>query len=138
MKRCVFCEIAAKQVDRDLTVYEDDYVFAQVSLHQKMGNHGHVLVIPKRHVENIYELSDELNAPLMKAIRTVSIAVKNAFSAEGVMIRQNNERAAGQDVFHLHFHVIPRFKNDGFESKQYFELPIDERRKIAAKLKEEW
>ena len=135
MNRCVFCEIAAKQVDGDLTVYEDEYVFAQVSIHQKLGNHGHVLVIPKRHIENIYELDNDLNAPLMRAIRLLSVAVKETFSAEGIMVRQNNERAAGQDVFHLHFHVVPRYKKDGFERKQYFELPLDERHKIAEQLK---
>ncbi len=136
MNRCIFCEIAAKQVDGDLTVYEDDYVFSQVSLHQKLGNHGHVLVIPKRHIENIYDLSDELNAPLMRAIRLLSVAVKEVFSAEGIMVRQNNEKAAGQDVFHLHFHVVPRYDNDHFETKRYFELSLDDRRKIVGQLKE--
>ena len=135
MNKCVFCEIVAKRIDPELTVFEDQQVIAQISLGQKPGNHGHVLVIPKKHVQNIYELSDELNAPLMSALRLLARAIKKAFSAEGIHIRQNNEPASGQDVFHLHFHVIPRYQEDDFENKKYEKLPLHRRRELAEKLK---
>jgi histidine triad (HIT) family protein len=122
-------------MDPELTVFENEQVFAQVSLDHKPENHGHTLVIPKKHVQNIYELSDELNAPLMAALRLVSRAVKKAFSAEGIHIRQNNEPAAGQDVFHLHFHVIPRYQGDAFETKKYEKLPLEKRKEFAEQLK---
>ena len=109
---CIFCEIAAKRSDPDLTVFEDERVFAQVSLHQKAGNHGHVLVIPQQHVRDIYELPADLDAPLMAAVRLLARATKRAFSAEGIHVRQNNETAGGQDVFHLHVHVVPRYDGD--------------------------
>ena len=135
MKKCVFCEIVETQIDRELTVFEDEHVIAQVSLHQKLANHGHVLVIPKEHIQDIYELPRELDAPLMSALRLLSCATKKAFSAEGIHIRQNNEGAAGQDVFHLHFHVIPRYQEDGFESKKYEKLSLQRRKAMAEKLK---
>jgi histidine triad (HIT) family protein len=135
MIKCVFCEIVAKRIDPELTVFEDEQVIAQVSLGQKPGNHGHVLIIPKKHIQNIYEVSEELDAPLMSALRLLSCATKKAFSAEGIHIRQNNEPAAGQDVFHLHFHVIPRYQGDDFETKKYERLPFQKRKEQSERLK---
>ena len=132
---CVFCDIAAKRVDADLTVFEDEHVFAQMSLRQKPGNHGHALVIPKRHIVNIYETTAELDAPLIAAVRLLSRATKKAFAAEGISVRQNNEPAADQDVFHLHFHVIPRYRDDGFVAKPYEVLPRDIREALSARLR---
>ena len=135
MDKCVFCEIVAKKIDAELTVFEDEHVIAQISLHQKSGNYGHVLVIPKSHVQNIYQLPDELDAPMMSALRLVARATKKAFSTEGILIRQNNESASGQDVFHLHFHVIPRYHKDNFETKKYEILPLQKRRELSENLK---
>jgi diadenosine tetraphosphate (Ap4A) HIT family hydrolase len=131
MAECVFCEIVTERTNPELAIFENEFVIGQISLHQKPGNHGHVLVLPKRHVPNIYELPDELNAPLMSALRLLSVAVKKAFAAEGVQIRQNNEPAAGQDVFHLHFHIIPRYEGDRFETQKYETLSLDRRRELA-------
>ena len=79
MTDCIFCSIASGKIDSDLTVYEDEHVFVQISLHQKPANRGHVLVIPKNHVTNIFKSPSGLDAPLMAAIRRTSVAVKNAF-----------------------------------------------------------
>jgi hypothetical protein len=65
MKSCIFCQIAAGHpLHSALTVFENEHVFVQVSLSQKRGNQGHALVIPKRHIRNIYELPEELDALL--------------------------------------------------------------------------
>jgi diadenosine tetraphosphate (Ap4A) HIT family hydrolase len=133
--KCVFCEIVAKRIDPELTVFEDEHVIGQVCLGHKPRNHGHVLVIPKKHVRDIYELPEELNAPLMSALRLLSRAVKKAFAAEGIHVRQNNGPAAGQDVFHLHFHVIPRYQGDGFDTQKYEKLPLEKRREFAERLR---
>jgi histidine triad (HIT) family protein len=135
MSDCIFCDISNRKVDPALTVYADDDVFAQVSLHQKSANIGHTLVIPREHVRNLFDAPVALDAPIMSAIRLLSSAVKIAFAADGIQVRQNNEPAAGQDVFHLHFHIIPRYHGDGFESSKYVKLTIEERIDIAAKLK---
>ncbi|MDD9900971.1 MAG: HIT family protein [Alphaproteobacteria bacterium] len=134
MTECIFCKIIEKRPDPTLTIFENEHVIGQISLQQKPGNHGHVLVIPKQHVQNIYELPDELNAPLMSALRLLSRVVKKAFAAEGIHIRQNNEPAAGQDVFHLHFHVIPRYQEDEFDTQAYERLPLERRQELAKTL----
>jgi len=87
MGESVFSRIARKKFDSDLTVFEDDSMFSQVSLHQKPKNRGHVLVIPKMQVKDIYELPAELDASLMSAIRLMSRTVKRAFNAEGIQVR---------------------------------------------------
>jgi histidine triad (HIT) family protein len=74
---------------------------------------GHALVVPRRHIENLYELPDELAAPILSTAATVARASKRAFAAEGVTLRQNNEAAGDQHLFHFHLHVIPRFAGDG-------------------------
>jgi len=86
MRKTIFSRIAKKEIDPEFTVVEDTLTFAQISLHQKAKNRGYVLVIPKRIVKDIYELPEELDAPLMSAIRLVSRAVKRAFQAEGIQI----------------------------------------------------
>ena len=138
MNSCIFCQIAAHHpVHAELTVFENEHVFAQISLSQKRGNFGHVLVIPKRHIKDIYELPQDLDAPLMSALRLTAKAVKESFIADGVHIRQNNESASGQDVFHLHFHVIPRYHGDRFEEKKFEEVGLGVRKGQAASLKKE-
>jgi histidine triad (HIT) family protein len=97
-----------------------------------------MLVVPVRHVSHIYELGGGLAGPLMTTLARVATAVKKVCGADGVSIRQNNERAGGQDVFHVHFHVIPRFADDGFtaldRSLGAVEVPVEERVEQAKKL----
>jgi histidine triad (HIT) family protein len=76
------------------------------------SNRGHVLVIPRRHVENIYELPDEIAGPILSTAARVARAAKRAFAADGVTLRQNNDAASDQHLFHFHLHVIPRFVGD--------------------------
>jgi histidine triad (HIT) family protein len=86
-------------------VYEDEKVMAFLST--RPINVGHTLVVPKRHYENIFEISEEEVAHLSKVVQKVAYAVKKAASAEGIRIVQNNGEAAGQVIFHLHVHIIP-------------------------------
>lgn len=109
---CVFCKIIAGEIATH-KVYEDDATLAFLDI---QPNHpGHTLVIPKDHVENIYGISDESLCRVMMTVRKVAIAVKNGVDADGINIIMNNESAAGQEVFHAHIHVIPRFNEDGFQ-----------------------
>ena len=71
---------------------------------------GHTLVLPKAASRNLLDADPARLGALMQAVQTVARAVKTAFAADGVMIVQYNEAPAGQSVFHLHFHVIPRFE----------------------------
>ncbi len=87
-------------------VYEDDDTFVFLDIMPRA--HGHALVIPKAPARNILDISEEALATVIRTVKKVAIAGKAAFEADGVMISQFNEAAGGQEVFHLHFHVIPR------------------------------
>jgi histidine triad (HIT) family protein len=71
---------------------------------------GHTLVVPKAASRNLLDADPARLGALMQAVQTIARAVRTAFAADGVTIAQYNEAAASQSVFHLHFHVIPRFE----------------------------
>ena len=106
----IFEKIVAGQIPAE-RIYEDDTVLAFLDIHPI--NPGHTLVIPKKRYRNLLETPDEELQYLISAIKKVALAVKEATHADGINIRFNNEQAAGQDVFHTHAHIIPRFENDG-------------------------
>jgi histidine triad (HIT) family protein len=110
---CVFCKIIHGDIQTSSKIYEDETIFAFLS--NGPVNFGHTLIIPKDHVENVYEAGEDTLARLGVAFKKIATAVKKATNADGINIITNNERAAGQVVFHLHFHVIPRYFNDGFK-----------------------
>ena len=112
MTSCVFCRIVAGEIP-STRVYEDEHTLAFMDIGQV--NPGHVLVAAKPHVESIYGLDDALAASVFRATARVAKAVRDAFSPEGMSIYQANGPAAGQTVFHLHVHVVPRWQGDGME-----------------------
>lgn len=111
---CVFCRIALGTETPEAVAHQDGETLVFPSLHQRPANQGHMIVVPVKHVRSIYVLPPELGGPLMTTLASVARAVKRAFAADGVSIRQNNDPAGDQDVFHLHVHVIPRYEADGF------------------------
>ena len=76
---------------------------------------GHCLVVPRQHIPNIYELPNQLAGPILSTAARVARIAKQVFSADGITLRQNNDPASDQHLFHFHLHVIPRF--DGDESR---------------------
>lgn len=94
-----------------IKIYEDRYTVAFMDIMPQAP--GHCLVIPKEAAENIYDLSAEMAAHLIKATQKVARAVKDALNPDGIMVAQLNGQAAGQSVFHIHFHIIPR--SDGID-----------------------
>lgn len=89
-------------------VYEDEHTLVFMDVMPQAD--GHTLVIPKMACRNLLDADPAVLAHMMPVVQKVAAAVKAAYAAEGVSIIQFNEAAAGQSVFHLHFHVIPRFK----------------------------
>lgn len=89
-------------------VYEDADTFAFLDIMPRAD--GHLLVIPKTPARNLLDASPEQMAAVMATVQKLSHAVRAAFEADGVTIQQFNEAAGGQEVFHLHFHVLPRFE----------------------------
>lgn len=112
MSDCVFCRIVAGQIP-STRVHEDEHTLAFMDIGQV--NPGHVLVAVKPHVESILALDESLAGAVFRATARVSRAVQAAFSPQGISIYQANGAAAGQTVFHLHIHVIPRREADGME-----------------------
>jgi histidine triad (HIT) family protein len=112
MNDCLFCKIVAKEIPAEV-IYEDDAVLAILDI--TPVNPGHVLVLPKKHVRNIFDIEPGDWGAVMERVRLLSPAVRDATAAEGINIHVNNEPAAGQIIFHSHVHIIPRYENDGRE-----------------------
>lgn len=111
MEETVFQKIIAGEIPANI-VYETDATLAFLDI--EPVNKGHTLVIPKTPVKDIYDLTDTDAADLMQSIVVVANAVRQATGASGINIISNNGAEAGQKVFHLHFHVIPRFNRSEF------------------------
>ena len=109
MINCPFCKIE-ENLDNEVILYKDDIVLAFMDIRQI--NIGEVLVIPKRHVKNIFGLSEKELTAISKVVQLVANAVRKSFSAEGVMIYQLNGKT--QEIPHLHIHIIPRYKDDEY------------------------
>lgn len=118
-------------------IYEDEHIFAFLDINPV--HKGHTLVIPKEKVRNALDASPESFATLAKGAQKVAQAIQKATGADGVNIIMNNEAAAGQEVFHAHFHVIPRYANDGvFQRPTHTKYENDEERlEIARKISDE-
>jgi histidine triad (HIT) family protein len=115
---CIFCRIGRREAPASI-VYEDEEILAFMDT--RPMTEGHMLVIPKKHYENIFDISEELNAKVHKVVKQISLAVRKATKADGISIIQQNGRAAGQEVFHLHVHVIPRY--EGQKLPRFGETP---------------
>ena len=104
----VHCPFCAWLVEGSRTrVYQDASTFAEVD--QRQPHQGHVLVMPTRHVENVFELDDAIAAAVMRTTVNVARAVRDAFHPDGVSLWQSNGRGAHQEVPHFHMHVMPRW-----------------------------
>ena len=109
-EQCIFCKIAAKEIPAKV-VYEDGDVIAVLDINP--ANKGHVLVVPKQHVESFLDLSDALSKKLITTYKIIAKAVVSAVSADGFNMLENDGKVAGQVVPHVHMHIIPRHEGDG-------------------------
>jgi histidine triad (HIT) family protein len=104
---CIFCRIAQKQVPATL-IYEDEKALAFLDI--RPLSEGHTLIIPKAHYETVFDIPQELITYLYGITQKVALAVKKATEADGISIIQQNGETAGQEICHLHIHVIPRYE----------------------------
>lgn len=113
---CPLCQIAkGKETDinkRTDIIFEDDSVVAYMAPKWWVHNPGHVLVIPKLHTENIYDIPDDTLSKVYSLGKKIALAMKEFYECDGTSFRQHNEPAGNQDVWHFHLHVFPRWKND--------------------------
>jgi len=109
---CIFCKIVRGELP-SFKVYEDDATLAFLDI--RPVNPGHTLVVPKQHSVNIFDVSPEDWMAVTNVVRNLANVIEKAVAADGVNINMNNREHAGQIVDHLHVHIIPRFKGDGFK-----------------------
>ena len=109
MADSIFTKIIKREIPADI-IYEDDLVISFLDINPV--NKGHALVVPKKAFENIFDGDEESLAHMMKVAKKLSLIVKEAVRADGINLIMNNGEHAGQEVFHAHLHIIPRFKGD--------------------------
>ena len=124
MITCIFCQIIEGLVASS-KVYEDDVCLAFMDI--QPVNPGHILVVPKMHFEDLSDLPAKTGAQLFQVAQRIALSMpKTDVKCEGIDLFLAHGEAAGQEVFHVHLHVIPRFTGDGFGFKfgpNYANLP---------------
>jgi histidine triad (HIT) family protein len=107
---CIFCKIVDGEIPA-VKVLDEDRVLVFMDINP--ASRGHMLVVPKRHAENIFEISEDDLAAVTNAVKRCATAAKEALGAEGITVLQLNGTASDQLVPHLHVHIMPRWKDDG-------------------------
>lgn len=132
---CEFCAIARGD-DRSVEIVCEgsDWV---AFLPLKPATMGHTLVIPRRHVADVWELEEPLSSELMAAVIRVGRSIQEAVRPDGINLISSKGRAAEQSVFHLHLHVLPRWTEDGFDRIWPKDSPVDasELAEVAARIR---
>lgn len=112
MSDCLFCKIVSGEIPSH-KVYEDDKFLAFLDINPV--NLGHTLVIPKDHYETLFDTPDGVLSEILPIAKKIARVVMEVTGAGGFNLNQNNYSVAGQVVDHLHFHIVPRFEDDGLE-----------------------
>ena len=110
----------------------DDF---KVILDASPATKGHALILPKQHYANIFEIEDETLAKAAKLAKKIMTHEKDVLGCEGYNLVQNNGEVAGQTVFHLHVHLIPRYKSDTVNISWKPGTPEQDAAELAAKIK---
>lgn len=113
MDNCIFCKIVAGE-SPSYKIYEDDYAYAFLDI--SCDTYGHTLVIPKQHFTNVLDCDPVVLGKVMEAVKKVAKHYVDDCGFSGVNVLNASGKDAQQSVFHLHFHVIPRKKDDGVNS----------------------
>ncbi len=111
MNDCIFCKIARGEIKPAGTLLENEKAMAFLDV--KPRSPGHTLVIPKIHAGTLTDLEDSFVGPVFEAVREITARIKRTLDAESFSIGINDGPAAGQEVAHLHVHIMPRFAGDG-------------------------
>lgn len=137
---CPFCSIVAGGDAPPYTVQADvvdrtAVTTAWIGSRWWERNVGHVIVVPNEHVENMYVLPRELAGEIHETARRIALALKQAYSCEGISTRQHNEPAGYQEVWHYHLHVFPRYTGDHLYTSSWRDTIPAERRPYAEQVR---
>ena len=129
---CVFCKLIRNEIPR-AHLYEDANTLAFLDIAPNSA--GHTLVVPKRHVRNVFDIDQATFGEVMETVRKLAPIIRDAVGAKGVHITSNHEPEAGQEVFHLHMHIIPRHDRSEFEFWPKIQYAPGEAEATAAKIR---
>lgn len=138
---CPFCLLVQGKESIESQLKQTDIVFQTADLTAFMAtrkypnNQGHVLIVPNKHFENIYDLPLTLSSKIHALSREIALAMKAEYQCDGILLRQHNEPAGDQNIWHYHLHIIPRYQNDDFHNAQKSPFDVDERAQYAQKLR---
>ena len=139
--RCPFCRLLAGEdlgpggSNQNDIIFRNDEVAIIMASTWWRNTKGHVLIIPTRHFENIYDLPPELGTSIQRAARDAALAMKQAYQCDGISTRQHNEPHGNQHVWHYHLHVFPRYRRDFLNLTWGRKTTAEERKPYAEKLR---
>jgi histidine triad (HIT) family protein len=131
---CFVCRLVGGDPGDNVPLTENEHAVAIVSRRVWANGPGHVLVLPKVHYENLYDLEDDAALDIHRLARKIAIAFKEVLGCDGTSTRQHNEPAGNQDLWHLHLHVFPRYDGDDLYGSWYRDATYEERVALAARL----
>jgi len=114
MEDCIFCKIVSKEIPSEV-IYENKGAIAFLDIEPL--SEGHTLIVPKKHFERSHEMDSESWLDVSDALEMVSKKIVSVLGVRNYNILQNNGKDAGQEVMHVHFHIIPKNKEKGLEIK---------------------
>ena len=117
---CLFCKIIKGEIP-SRTVYEDSLV--KVFLDINPSTNGDMLIVPKKHYENIFDINDKLLTHINKVIKELYVLLRDKLGIDGLTLVQNN--GFGQDIKHFHVHVTPRYTNDNLKTVKNEDILVD-------------
>jgi histidine triad (HIT) family protein len=132
-ENCIFCSILAGDMPGEV-VQEDEHTVAFMDI--APWTRGHAVVVPRRHVANLYEIEDDELARVNAAGRRLALKMRDKLGADGVNLLNSTGSAAWQTVFHFHLHVIPRYEGDPLElPTQPAKADPEEMARVAAEIR---
>ena len=134
MNQCIFCKIINKEIPGHI-LFENEHVLAFLDISQTTK--GHTLVIPKKHVVDVFSMTEEDMSHVFSVVPKIANALKTTFEADGMNIVNNNKPVAGQTVFHYHVHLIPRYSDEESFQIHYTNNISASTPEVLATLKEE-
>ncbi len=130
---CIFCSILAGDMPGEV-VQEDEHTVAFMDI--QPWTRGHAVVIPRRHVKNLYEIEDKELARVNAAGRRLAVKMRDNLGADGINLLNSTEPAAWQTIFHFHLHVIPRYEDDPLQlPTQPGKVEPEEMARVAAEIR---
>jgi len=132
MNDCIFCQIVDRKASAKV-IYENENVIC--FLPKKIEVYGHTLVVPKKHCVDLYDIQTEILCDLVNVVQKLTLEYKQKINATGMNLMHASGKDAQQSIFHFHFHLFPRFKDDGLDTWPNLEEIEIDRDKLSKKLK---